>query len=251
MGLVETLRAAGCVWAEEEAELLSGAASSPAELERFVARRAAGEPLEHVVGWAMFDGSRVPVRRGVFVPRRRTELLVESALEDASGRHSLTVVDLCCGSGALGLAFVRRWAGAVELHAADLMPDAVANARENIGDLGQVHQGDLFDALPDRLRGQVDVLLANTPYVPTDEIALLPGEARDHEPLETLDGGSDGLDIARRVADAAGDWLAPDGRLYVEASDHQAPVLAAHMERTGLAATVREDVVIGHLVRGP
>ncbi|MDN5895471.1 MAG: methyltransferase, partial [Nocardioides sp.] len=138
-GLVERLRAAGCVHAEEEAALLSEAASG-VELERLVARRAAGEPLEHVVGWALFDGHRVAVRPGVFVPRRRTEPMITEAAD--SVREPTLVVDLCCGSGALGLALARRLAGAgfeVKLHAADLMDEAVECARENLGDLGEVH----------------------------------------------------------------------------------------------------------------
>ncbi|MDN5895217.1 MAG: hypothetical protein L0H93_14490 [Nocardioides sp.] len=116
-----------------------------------------------------------------------------------------------------------------------------------MGPRGAPHRGELTPALPDRLRGRVDVLLANTPYVPTDEIALLPGEARDHEPLATLDGGADGLDVARRVVDGAGEWLSPDGRLFIEASDRQAPDLADHMEARGFTTTLRESVVTGRL----
>lgn len=248
--LVATLRAAGCVFAEEEAVLLAAAASG-ADQDALVARRVAGEPLEYVVGWALFDGHRVVVRPGIFVPRRRTETLVAEADRTAPSRHELTVVDLCCGSGALGLALMCRLLARgreVELHAADLLPEAVACARDNVGDLGAVHHGDLFDALPDRLRGRVDVLLANVPYVPTDEIVLLPGEARDHEPRATLDGGADGLDLARRVVDGAVDWLAPGGSVQIETSARQAPALAAYVETAGLAVGRRGEVVRG--VRG-
>src|SRR3546814_9701411 len=87
----------------------------------------------------------------------------------------------------------------VEFHAADLTSEAVACARDNLASRGEVHQGDLYKALPDHLRGRIDVLLANTPYVPTAAIDLLPPEARLHEPTSSLDGGADGLDLARRV----------------------------------------------------
>ncbi|KRF20025.1 hypothetical protein ASG90_19910 [Nocardioides sp. Soil797] len=259
--LVARLRAAGCVYAEEEAAILLEAAGGAAagDLEALVARRVAGEPLEHVVGWAEFCGLRVGVADGVFVPRRRTEQLVELAA--ASAPEAKVVVDLCCGSGALGMAFRAR-VPVDELHAADVDPVAVACARRNLGlemvpdtrssarssatvGAAQVHQGDLFEALPGELRGRVDVLLANTPYVPSDEIDFLPGEARDHEPRVTLDGGKDGLDVARRVVDGAGEWLAPGGWVFIEASDHQAAKLRAHMVGCGLRAVVDESVVAG------
>lgn len=243
--LVRRLRAAGCVFAEEEAQILLDSARAERHLESLVLRRLAGEPLEHVVGWAEFAGIRVRVGPGVFVPRRRTEELVTHAVR--CHPEPKVVVDLCCGSGALGLAFLSGVeAGAEsspELHAADLSDAAVVCAGENLARRGTVHQGDLYDALPDRLRGRVDVLLANTPYVPSNEIALLPGEARDHEPLVTLDGGSDGLDVARRVVDGAGEWLSTGGGLFIEASDRQAPALADYMEARGLTTTVRESVV--------
>jgi release factor glutamine methyltransferase len=101
-----------------------------------------------------------------------------------------------------------------------------------------VYEGDLFRPLPRSLRGRVDVLVANVPYVPTDEIALLPAEARLHEPRVTLDGGVDGLDVARRVAEAAPAWLAPGGSLLIETSERQVPTATGVLEAVGLTARV-------------
>ncbi|MFJ1567580.1 putative protein N(5)-glutamine methyltransferase [Streptomyces erythrochromogenes] len=234
--LVESLRAAGCVFAEEEAELLSGAARDDAHLAELLARRVGGEPLEHVVGWAEFCGLRVQVGAGAFVPRRRTEFLVEEAV--ALTRPGAVVLDLCCGVGALGAAVAAQSPGGVELHVADIDPAALVYARRNVAPYGgRVWEGDLYAALPPELRGRVDVLVVNAPYVPTEEIGLMPSEARDHEPLVSLDGGADGLDIHRRVAAGAPDWLAPGGRLLIETSARQAPSTASALTSAGL--TVR------------
>jgi release factor glutamine methyltransferase len=245
--LIARLRAAGCVFAEEEAALLRQTAASPAELEEMARRRIEGLPLEHVLGWARFHGVRVAVEPGVFVPRRRTELLVDEAARlggrPAAARPGgtgapLTVVDLCCGCGALGVALVTALAapaGAVELHAADVEPAAVRCARRNVEPLGgRVHQGDLYDALPTTLRGRVDILLANVPYVPTAAVALLPREARDHEPRIALDGGADGLAVLRRVADGARSWLATSGHLLVETGHEQSDAAAEAFAAAGL-----------------
>jgi len=256
--VVARLRAAGCVFAEEEAAILAASADTPAQLDAMVARRAGGEPLEHVVGWAGFAGLRVLVDPGVFVPRRRSEYLVEVAVRLAGRQGDAVprvVVDLCCGTGALGLAVAVELAGdadgpasaavrlrGVELHAADLDPAAVACARRNVTPAGgHVYAGDLFSALPDSLRGRIGVLICNAPYVPTSEIAFMPGEARDHEALMALDGGADGLAVLRRVAAAAPAWLAPGGVLLVETSERQAPAMAAAMDAAGLAARVHSD----------
>lgn len=217
--IVTTLRAAGCVFAEDEAALLLSTAGTPAVLAGMVERRVAGLPLEHVLGWAEFCGMRVRVDPGVFVPRRRTEFLVRQAV--GLTPTPSVVVDLCCGSGALGAALAAALDG-VELHATDVEPAAVRCARHNVGELGRVYEGDLFAPLPDSLRGRVDVLLANVPYVPTGDVELLPAEARIHEPRVALDGGGDGLDVMRRVAAEAPGWLAPGGSLLVETSERQA-----------------------------
>jgi release factor glutamine methyltransferase len=253
-GLVARLRAAGCVFAEDEARLLADAAGSPAELDALAARRTAGEPLEHVVGAVAFCGLRIAVGPGVFVPRQRTAALVTRAVQAARAvpERRPVAVDLCCGCGAVGLALATA-VDLAELHAADVDPAALPWARRNLGPVGgTVHGGDLYDALPARLHGRVDVLVANAPYVPTGAIDLLPPEARVHEPRTALDGGTDGLDVHRRIATGAPAWLAPGGVLLVEVGAQQAPVLAGVLARAGLhvGATTEEDgttVVTGTL----
>ncbi|ACQ79923.1 modification methylase, HemK family [Beutenbergia cavernae DSM 12333] len=236
--LVARLRSAGCVFAEEEAALLVEAASTPEELEALTARRIAGEPLEHVVGWALFAGRRIRVSPGVFVPRSRSELLAREAIRLT--RPGAVVVDLCCGAGALAAAIADAVVG-LELHAADLDPAAVRDARRTLDGVAQVHEGDLFAALPQHLRGRVDVLVANTPYVPTDELHLMPREAREHEAPLALDGGGDGLDVQRRIAADAAGWLTPGGHLLVEVSSRQAPTAAAIMASGGLDPRIVHD----------
>lgn len=229
--IVERLRAAGCVFAEDEARLLEQNARDPDQLSRMVAERVAGVPLEYVLGWVEFCGLRVAVDRGVFVPRRRTEFLVGQAV----ALHPSLAVDLCCGTGAIGLALRARLPD-VDVHAVDLDPVAVRCALRNLG--GQVYQGDLYDALPDRLRGDVDVIAVNAPYVPTAAIATMPPEAREYEPQVALDGGPDGMDVQRRVAAGAADWLATDGHLLVETSTVQADGTAAAFTEHGLVPRV-------------
>ncbi|WP_120523099.1 putative protein N(5)-glutamine methyltransferase [Arthrobacter celericrescens] len=230
------LRSAGCVFAEEEAELLLAEAGSPQDLERMAKQRIAGFPLEQVLGWAGFRGLRIAVDPGVFVPRRRTEYLVELGTRFA--RPGSAVVDLCCGTGAVGAALAAEVPG-IELHATDIEPAAVRCARRNIEPAGgRVHEGDLYAALPPGLRGRVDVLLVNAPYVPSMDIGTMPQEARLHEPLIALDGGSDGLAVQRRTVAEAPLWLAPGGRLLIETSVRQAPRTAALFDAAGLRPEV-------------
>jgi release factor glutamine methyltransferase len=207
-----------------------------------VARRTAGVPLEHVLGWAEFCGLRVAVDPGVFVPRRRTELLARQAIALAAAPGAV-VLDLCCGSGAVAAAVGRARPDA-ELHAADIDPAAVRCARRNVPG-GHVHEGDLFAALPPALRGRIDVLVANAPYVPTDAIALMPPEARLHEPRVALDGGADGCDVLCRVAAGAPDWLAPHGHVLVETSEAQAPRVCDAMTAAGFVPRLARDEELG------
>ena len=243
-GIVARLRAAGCVFAEEEAALLVDAASSAEELERMVTDRAAGTPLEVLVGWAEFCGLRIVVAPGVFVPRRRTELMARRAV--ALAGPGSVALDLCCGTGAVGAA-VRAGVPEADVYAAEIDPAAVACARRNLPP-DRVFEGDLYDALPAALLGRVDVLACNAPYVPTDAIPLMPPEARDHEHRVALDGGGDGLDVQRRVVAGAPTWLAPGGHLLIESGRAQAPVTADLMRDAGLTTEVVHDAEVGGTV---
>lgn len=243
--LTERLRAAGCVFAEEESALLLASTDDPELLERRVTRRTAGEPLEHVLGRVELAGRSWSVGPGVFVPRRRSERLVAAALDLPAARADATVVDLCCGSGAIGGALLLGLPDggrSARLHAADVDPRAVAHARANVAPWGgTVSTGDLWDALPDSLRGRVDLLLCHAPYVPTSALATLPAEARDHEPRAALDGGHDGLDVLRRVVAGAPPWLARDGALLFEVAGVQVAAATRLVTAAGLRVGVLRD----------
>ena len=249
--IVDRLRSAGCVFAEDEARLLISTARSPSELAAMVERRAGGQPLEYILGWAEFRGLRIAVEPGVFVPRRRSEFLATQAIalaraataslttgstDAALPRSRTIVVELCCGSGAVAAALAAT-VDRIEVYAADIDPAAVRCARRNLPG-AQVYQGDLFDPLPSTVQGCIDVLIANAPYVPTEAIQLMPPEARDYEAHVALDGGIDGLDVLWRIITDATGWLAPAGSLLVETSEDQAPQVAAAMSLSGLLPRV-------------
>lgn len=256
--MVSALRAAGCVFAEDEARLLIADAKDAAELAMKVRRRVAGEPLEHVLGWAEFDGVRIALEPGVFVPRRRSELLVVQAL--ARARPGAVVLDLCCGSGAVGVALLTRLAAAgrpaAELHAVDVDAVAVQCAERNLaalptaarGRLCRVYQGDLYQPLSERLTGRLDLIAVNPPYVPTAAIRLLPPEARDHEPRHALDGGVQGVDAQRRVAQGARRWLREGGQLLLQTSEAQAELTLELIEAAGLIATLATSAELDAVV---
>jgi release factor glutamine methyltransferase len=238
-GIVVRLRAAGCVFAEDEADVLLATSTEPAAIDAMVSRRTAGVPLEQVVGWAEIAGVRVTVRPGVFVPRRRTEALIRAAV--AVTKPGATVLDLCCGTGAIGAAMATAIPG-VRLWASDVDPTAVRCARENLAAFGaDVRQADVDDAIPSELRGRVDVLVANVPYVPSAALQYLPAEARLYEPASAHDGGADGLAVLRRVALRARYWLRPGGWQFSECSLDQADAAAVILRDAGLITSVVLD----------
>ena len=227
---VERLRAAGSVFAEDEARLLG-------DDEALIARRIAGERLEHVLGWTEFAGLRIEVDPGVFIPRPQTEALAEHA---ASLRPQV-VLDLFAGSGAIACVVKAHNPGA-RVVAAELDPAALACARRNAEHFGiEVVAADVDDGVPIELEGRVDVLTANVPYVPTGELVFVPHEG---EPPAALDGGRDGLDWVRRVAAIAPRWLRPGGALLIEIpADADPPAMP------GLrVSSPRERVLSGELL---
>ncbi len=251
--VVRELRAAGCVFAEDEAGLLVDNAVSAEHLAAMVRRRITGEPLEYILGWTDFCGLRITVRPGVFVPRQRTALMVTEALElrradrRRHGRGRSVILDLCCGAGAVGAALAARLPHC-EIYAADIDPTAVACAQLNLPPDARTFVGDLYAPLPSALRGRVDLLVANAPYVPTDALRLMPPEARLHEPAVALDGGPDGLRMLGRLIADAPHWLSPGGHLLVESGADQAATVAERAVRSGLQPRVASSDQLGATV---
>jgi len=234
--VTETLRAAGCAFADEEAQLMITEAKTQLDLTRMIEARTEGIPLEQILGWAEFCGHRVIIETGVFAPRFKTEFLVEQAM--ALCTLDSVVLDLCCGSGAIGLAVISD-KPSIQLLAADIDPIAVACAKQNLAPFGvAVFEGDLFESIPHDLKGRVDILIANAPYVPTDAIEIMPRESRLYESRASLDGGKDGLDVHRRIAAEATVWLAPGGHLLIETGKSQAPNAANIFTHVGLNSKI-------------
>jgi len=218
LDLTDRLRAAGCVAAEEEADLLREAAGDGDSLELLVRRREAGEPLAWLVGWAELAGRRVAVESGVYVPRPQTGELARRAasLVPPGGR----LADLCAGSGAIA-SWVRRARPDVAVVAVDLDERAVRCAGGNHVAALQAAAG----AVPLR-SACVDVVTAVAPYVPTSAIAYLPADVQRHEPRRALDGGADGLTVVREVVESARRLLRTGGWLVVELGAGQPALLA-------------------------
>ena len=236
--VVARLRLAGSVFAEDEAALLREAAGDdPAALDALVDRRAAGEAIEHLVGWVAFDGMRLAVAPGVFVPRQRSRRIATAAArlaaESAAGGRDPVVVELCCGVAPIAAAVARRVPTA-RVHVADVDAAAVAVAVANLPPTATAHVGPGFAALPSALRGHIDVAAAVAPYVPDGASDLLPHGTLDQEPPSALLGGTDGLDVVRVLLAEASDWLAPGGRLLLELGRGQRAPAAAAARSAGL-----------------
>ena len=205
---------------------------------KLVARRATGEPVPYILGYAEFRGLRLIAKPGVFVPRDSTEFLAEQAVRRLRGRKHPVHVDLATGSGPVALA-VAHEVPAADVHGADLAAEPIRVARQNAKRLGiraAFHQGDLFGALPSDLAGRIDVITFHPPYVGRKEVRTLPAEVLAFEPLESLTDHSPlGMGLIERAADEAWDWLRPNGWLLVEVSPDRSRRVATVLRRAGYA----------------
>jgi release factor glutamine methyltransferase len=219
-----------------------------AAVEQMVRRRVAGEPLQYVLGRWAFRTLDLLVDRRVLIPRPETEVVAGLAIDAlaALGRPAVAV-DLGTGSGAIALSLAaERWPD-VEVWATDVSLDALAVARANLAALGRraavvrLVEGDWFAALPAELRGTVDLVVSNPPYVPDgDELSE---EVAAWEPLGALLAGPDGLDDVRHIVAEAPAWLRPDGTLVVEIGDQQGPAVAALAAAAGFRdVTIAPDL---------
>ncbi len=217
---------------------LQAVATPDRPLEELVALRLDGEPLQYLEGTAPFGPLDLIVDERVLIPRAETEGLYEIASRIVRNPH--IIVDLCTGSGALALALKRRYPTA-SVFGTDISEDAIAVARENLERTGQSVSflvGDLFDPLPDSLMGQVDLVVANPPYVAESEFDLLPIDVQ-REPRVALIAGPTGLEVIERIGTNVADWLRPGGVVAVEIGETQGP--AASMLFKRLPAVVRQD----------
>jgi release factor glutamine methyltransferase len=187
--------------------------------EAMVARRASGEPIPFIKGYTEFRGLELLAEPGVFVPRDSSEFLAEQAIRRLRGRRSPIAVDLATGGGTIALAVANEVPKATVI-GTDLSPDAVDLARRNARRLGlsaRFRQGDLFEAVPKKLRGKLDVITLHPPYVARDELDELPDEIREWEPIHTLtDRSEDGMDLIRCTVDESPAWLRRGGWLLME-----------------------------------
>lgn len=250
-GLVARLRAAGVPTPEVDARLLARHAGGDAALlERLVARRAAREPLQLIVGAVGFRYLEIAVEPGVFIPRPETEVLAGAALErlPAGG----VAVEPCTGSGAVACAVAQEGRPA-RVVATDCDPRAVALARRNAAafPVVEVVLGDLLEPVEASLRGRVDVLVANPPYLAAGEVDGLEPEVAVHDPHVALVAGPTGHEVCDALVDAAPGWLARGGWLLLEVDPSRAAATAARCGAVGLAAvavlpdlTGRDRVVV-------
>jgi release factor glutamine methyltransferase len=208
---------------------------------RALCRRCAGEPLQHVTGEQGFRRLTVRVRPGVFVPRPETEVLVQAVLDRLTETKAPAIVDVATGSGAVALAIKDERPDAT-VYATDLSPEAVALARENAGSLGlgvAVFEGDLLEPLPSDLRGELDAVVCNPPYVALEARDSLPPDVRAEPELAVFGG----LDIYERLFEQAFVSLRPGGVVAVEIEERAAGPVSKAAEQEGFEElSVRRDL---------
>ena len=206
------------------------------KLGSWVKRRAGREPLQLILGYAPFLDLEVAVEPGVFVPRPETEGLAELCVKLADGVPNPTVVEACAGTAALTMCFLHE-RRAAEVIAVERDAKAAACAVKTARRYGlglKLVRGNLLEPLVGgRLKGTVDIVVANPPYVRSGDTGMLPPEVRDWEPREVLDGGPDGLDYYPPLTRAAASLLAPGGRLAFEAGDGAAQAVVGIVTRNG------------------
>lgn len=204
--------------------------------EKMIARRAKGEPVALILGYAEFRGLRITARPGTFLPRDSSEFLAEQAIRRLKRLDRPVAVDVATGVGPVALAIkneVRR----AQVYGTDLSATAVTAARANARKLKvpvKFVRGNLFSALPRRLKSKVDVITLHPPYVGRGELRELPDEIRKFEPVGVLsDGSAQGLGLVESTAHQAGGWLRPGGWLLIEVSPDRARAVGSVMRRAG------------------
>ncbi len=209
--------------------------------ERMLARKVGGEPLSHITGVQPFCGLEIVVTPAVLTPRPETEDLVEQVAAQFDRKGAYTFLDMCTGSGCIAVAIAKKFPNARVL-AVDVSQEALKVAQENIRNHKLEERVQLLQSnLWEEVMGTFDLIIANPPYIPTENLAGLTREVQ-HEPRLALDGGADGFEITRSLCQAADSFLNPGGLLALELDDGQAWPLARGLEEIGWKATVKKDI---------
>lgn len=260
----EGLAAGGIAGARNEAEVLTGhllgsrrsdlyagtdrrlAPGEVAELDRMVAARCAGQPLQYITGVQAFRKILLRVGPGVLVPRPETEMLVERCLDLLKGFDDPKVVELGTGSGAIALSLARERPDC-RVWATEISEDALRWARANLEQPGPANLallgGDLFAPLPQDLKGTLSLIVSNPPYLSHEEFASAPRDVREHEPEVALLAGDRGMAVAKRIIQEGEAWLAPRGLLVVEtAGESQWETLRPELEARYVDVRITADL---------
>jgi release factor glutamine methyltransferase len=216
---------------EEAREMIEAARGDDAVLQCWLNRRLAGEPLAWLTGFVTFAGQAILVDRGVYVPRPQTERLARRAIELLP--EPGLAIDLCTGTGALAVA-LRREHPRARVVGTDIDPNAVRCAAKNGV---EVYEGHLADPLPDMLFGEVDVVVAVAPYVPTEDMIFLPRDVRDYEPRRALDGGRNGMVLLEQAVVSGAQLLRVGGSLLLELGGNQDERLAPVLDQAGFSVS--------------
>ena len=216
-------------------------AQDQAQFERLLARKENGEPLSHITGVQPFCGLDIMVTPDTLIPRPETEDLVQQAAAYFDKKGHYTFLDMCTGSGCIAVALAVKFPNARVL-AVDISQEALQIAQQNIrkhklGERVQLLQSNLWE----EVTGMFDLIIANPPYIPTENLDGLAREVK-HEPRLALDGGEDGYKVTRPLCEAAESFLAPGGLLALELDDGQAGPLARGLAEIGWKATVKKDI---------
>lgn len=221
-----------------------------ARFDAMVARREKGEPLQYVIGNWSFRELDIMVDPRALIPRPETEIVAGLAIDEVVARsggtqREILVADLGTGTGVIALSVATECSRSRVL-ATDISPDALAVARANLTGIGRastrvtLHEGDWFDALPQAVRGALDVIVSNPPYIGDNEV--LPAVVADHEPAGALRSGPTGTEFLGHIIDQAANWLRPDGALVLEMAPTQTEGIAARAQLHGYQTSIHADL---------
>ncbi|MEN6520943.1 MAG: peptide chain release factor N(5)-glutamine methyltransferase [Armatimonadota bacterium] len=207
----------------------------------FAARRAKREPLSYITGEKEFWGLSFDVTPAVLVPRPETETLIETALPTLRDRENPLIADIGAGSGIIAISLAVELPDAV-VYATEISPEAVKVARRNaikhqVEVRIDILEGDLLDPLPEEVKGKLDAVVSNPPYIPSEEIYHLQPEITNYEPRGALDGGEDGMDYHRKILEASREWLKPGGWVHMEIGIGQGEAVSAYARNIGYTNT--------------